>query len=159
MPAGRYRPVVPAPDSPNEKFRGDGDDARDGPTDVTRSLHDVTDEGQLDPVSDVPIIDPLAVVSPSGGELLVDLVHRDATTGELTVTVELEDGDHGESGFEPGAEATVTVLAGETMADENTLEAPETVIPSQTAVPINDRSVTVSVPPFSFVRVTMPRAE
>lgn len=112
--------------------------------------------GQLAPVSDMPVIDLLAVSASSGDELLVDLVHRDATGEELAVTIELEDG---EDGFEPGTEATVMTLAGETMADENTLEEPENVSPSRTTVPIDGRAVTISVSPFSFVRVAIPRED
>ncbi|MDJ1433645.1 alpha-L-arabinofuranosidase C-terminal domain-containing protein [Halostagnicola sp. A-GB9-2] len=104
--------------------------------------------GELPTVSAVPVLDPLAVSSRSGDELVVELVHRDATAGEIDATIELEDG------FDPGPEATVTTLAGETMAAENTFEEPETVVPSQNSVSVDGRSTTVSVPPFSIVRVT-----
>ncbi len=107
--------------------------------------------GELPPVSAVPALDPLAVSSRSGDELLVELVHRDATTGEIEATIDLEDG------FDPAPEATVTTLAGETMADENTFEDPENVVPSRQSVSVDGRSTTVSVPPFSIVRVTFSR--
>lgn len=107
--------------------------------------------GELQPVSDVPILDPLAVSSQSGDELFVELVHRDANAGDLSVTIAVEDG------FDPESEATVTTLAGETMAEENTFDDPENIIPSRESIAVEGDSITVTIPPFSIVRVAFTR--
>jgi len=107
--------------------------------------------GALDAVSDVPVLDPLAVRD--GDTLFVDVVHRDATADDRAVTVAVGDG------FDPAPEATVTTLAGETMAAHNSHADPEAVVPAEETVPVRDGAVEVTVPTVGFVRVAFERAE
>jgi alpha-N-arabinofuranosidase len=106
----------------------------------------------LDPVSDAPVLDPIAVRSADGGEVVVDLLHRDCTAGSIETTIELD------GPFAAAEECTVTVLSGEAMDQENTFENPENVTPTTDAAPIDGDSVTVDVEPLSITRVVFHEA-
>lgn len=105
--------------------------------------------GRIDPLADVPVLDPLAVRD--GDALHVDLVHRDPAPVEREVTVAVE-------GFEPAPAATVTTLSGDGFTAANTLEEPDAVAPETDTAPVRDGEVPVAVPPQAFVRVTVERA-
>ncbi|MFB6120735.1 MAG: alpha-L-arabinofuranosidase C-terminal domain-containing protein [Halobacteriaceae archaeon] len=107
--------------------------------------------GSLDAVSDVPVLDPIAVRD--GDTLSVDLVHRDATADDRPVTVAVGDG------FDPASEATVTTLTGDSMAAHNSHDDPEAVVPESESVAVRDGAAEVTVPRFGFVRVAFERAE
>jgi len=107
--------------------------------------------GQLEPVSDAPVLDPIAVDTADGDDVVVDIVHRDITAGDVETTVEL-DGDVSVSS------ASTTVLSASAMDEENTFEARENVTPTESTVDVGDGAVTVTVEPLSITRVTFHRS-
>ncbi|ESP89350.1 alpha-L-arabinofuranosidase C-terminal domain-containing protein [Candidatus Halobonum tyrrellensis] len=105
--------------------------------------------GELDPVTDAPAVDAMAVVDAAAGDLAVMLVHCDAGADAIEVTVEagdlLADVDC----------VTVDRLAADTMYERNTFEEPERVTPTTNRAVVDDEGrLTVSLPPYSLVRVT-----
>jgi len=105
--------------------------------------------GELEPVEAAPAVDAVAVTDADGGDLVVALVHCDAGAPEIEVTV---DG----GGLLAGVDAvTVDTLAAEAMHAENTIDDPERVTPETTTEPVEDGAVTVSLPPYALVRLTV----
>ncbi|QRV17943.1 alpha-N-arabinofuranosidase (plasmid) [Haloterrigena salifodinae] len=103
--------------------------------------------GELEPVTDEPAIDAMAVTDAEEHDLAVVLVHRDAGVDAIEVTV---------SGgpLESLDEVTVDRLSAETMYDTNTLEEPEKIATTTDSAAVADGTVTVSLPPYSLVRLT-----
>ena len=105
--------------------------------------------GELPPVEDHPVVDAVAVTDAAEHDLVVTIVHCDAGAPELEVSV--DGGD-----LLAGVDAvTVDALTGETMHARNTLEDPERVTPTTDTVPVEDGTVTVALPPYSLVRLTV----
>ncbi|RKD88928.1 alpha-L-arabinofuranosidase C-terminal domain-containing protein [Halopiger aswanensis] len=108
--------------------------------------------GELEPVTDEPAIDAMAVTDADEHDLAIVLVHRDAGADAIDVTVSGEplaavDGD----------EVTVDRLSAETMYERNTLEEPDRITPTTDSATVDEDSVTVSLPPCSMVRLTADR--
>jgi alpha-N-arabinofuranosidase len=105
--------------------------------------------GELEPVDAEPAVDAVAATDAAGGELVVTLVHCDAGAAEIAVTV--DGGD-----LLAGVDAvTVDTLAAETMHAENTVAEPERVTPETTTAAVEDGAVTVDLPPYALVRLTV----
>lgn len=77
---------------------------------------------------------------------MVSIVNR--TAREEPVSLTLDTG-----GFDV-ADATGTLLSGDSMADRNTLEEPERVSPQSSPLAFEDGEAGIDVEPFSLVRVT-----
>lgn len=105
--------------------------------------------GELPPVADHPVVDAVAVTDAAEHDLVVTLVHCDAGASEIEVTVDAGD-------LLAGVDSvTVDTLTAETMHASNTLADPERVTPTTDSVPVDDGTVTVSLPPYSLVRLTV----
>ena len=105
--------------------------------------------GELEPVDGAPAVDAMAATDAAAGDLVVMLVHCDAGADAIDVTVEagdlLADADC----------VTVDRLAADTMYERNTYEEPERVSPTTNRAVVDDEGrLTVSLPPYSLVRVT-----
>jgi alpha-L-arabinofuranosidase len=107
--------------------------------------------GPLAPAEEMPVLDALAALSEDGASLLVMLVHRSATTGAVSLTLDLGD-------FPAAGSAEVVQLAGESFADENTPEEPERISPKQSTLPVTKGRAELVVPPFSLTRLRFSRA-
>ncbi|MFB6146828.1 MAG: alpha-L-arabinofuranosidase C-terminal domain-containing protein [Halobacteriaceae archaeon] len=103
----------------------------------------------FDPVDDVPVLDAMAGVDDDG--LVVVLAHRGSGVGAVETTVDL-------GGLDVADACTVTTLAAETMHAENTIENPERVSPETTQRRVGDGAVSVTVPEYGLVRLTVDRS-
>ena len=101
-------------------------------------------------LSDVPIIDAVAVLSADEHALIVMLAHRSADAGPITVSLDL-------SPFPGASEADVVTLAGTAMWDQNTPEEPQRVAPRSSELAIADGRAEITLRPFSLTRLTLPR--
>jgi alpha-N-arabinofuranosidase len=106
--------------------------------------------GYIPPLKDVPVLDALAALSADGESLVVMLVHRCATSGPVTVSLEIKD-------FAGAGEAEVMTLAGAAAHDQNTAEEPERIVPRPTTVRVDGGKATLTLVPFSLTRVTVRR--
>ncbi len=103
--------------------------------------------GHIPPLQKVPILDPMAVLSPDG-ELILTIIHRCATSGPVDLTVQLK-------GFEAN-EVEVTTLAGETWYDRNTRDNPTKVIPQKSSASLKDsNTVHLTLQPFSLTKLRL----
>ncbi|ESP89749.1 alpha-L-arabinofuranosidase C-terminal domain-containing protein [Candidatus Halobonum tyrrellensis] len=102
---------------------------------------------EIDPVDSVPALDAMAAVGDD--ELAVVVVNRASRTESTDLAVDL-------GAFDTGSEGTVTVLSGESMADENTRDDPTRVVPESSSIPVEDGGIELSLDPYSMVRVTVP---
>jgi alpha-N-arabinofuranosidase len=109
-----------------------------------------TDEafGGIEPVEDVPLLDAMAVTADD--ELLVMVVHRSSTTGPVKLALDV-------GSFTSSATAEWTELSAETFTIENTYENPKRVTPETSTVSITYDSATLTIPPFSLTRLSIPR--
>ncbi|WP_226482663.1 alpha-L-arabinofuranosidase C-terminal domain-containing protein [Natrinema amylolyticum] len=103
--------------------------------------------GELEPVTDEPAVDAMAVTDADDHDIAVVLVHRDAGADAIDVTLSGEP-------LESLDEVTVDRLSAETMYDTNTLEDPQRITPTTDSAAVDDGSVTVSLPPYSVIRLT-----
>jgi alpha-L-arabinofuranosidase len=102
--------------------------------------------------SNVPFIDALAALDSSGAALHVMLVHRCATSGPITVSL-----DAGAFGGAPAAE--FLTLSGESMTDQNTFEAPDRIAPRRSTAPLKNFVVEFLLAPYSMTRITLTKAK
>ncbi|CCQ35007.1 Alpha-N-arabinofuranosidase 1 protein [Halorhabdus tiamatea SARL4B] len=105
--------------------------------------------GELRPVEDEPVVDAVAVVDADDHDVALVLTHRDAGTGPIEVTID------GESLFADAESVAVETLTAASMHAENTLEEPTRISPTHEDVPVEDTAVTLSLSPYSVVRVTV----
>ncbi len=103
--------------------------------------------GELEPVTDEPAIDAMAVTDADEYDFAVVLVHRDAGAEAIDVTLSGEP-------LESLDTVTVDRLSAETMYDTNTLEEPERITPVTDSTAVDDGTVTVALPPYSVLRLT-----
>jgi len=99
----------------------------------------------IPPLKDVPVIDAIAGISPEG-DLMLMLVHRGAECGSIDLTIDL-------GGFKAQDKAFLTVLAGETWYDRNTLENPEKISLKDSEIDVMDNHINLSILPFSITRI------
>lgn len=109
--------------------------------------------GELRPVTDEPVIDAVAVVDADAHDVAVLLVHRDA--GSDAIEVEIDGGEL----FAGSETVDVETLTGDTMHAENTFERPERITPHHETRAIEETTATVTLSPFSIVRVTLDEDE
>ncbi len=102
--------------------------------------------GDIPPLSDIPVIDSVAGISPNG-DLIILLVHRGAECGAIDLTINI-------NGFNAKNKAKITNLAGETWYDRNTLESPEKIrlIDSEIDV-LNKDQINICLLPFTITRI------
>jgi alpha-N-arabinofuranosidase len=110
------------------------------------STHMSFDNGAMPALTDVPALDPVAVLSADGKTLTLMVVHRSATTGPLTVTLALK-------GFAPQGQAKVTTLSSANWWDQNTLDAPTKIVPQEATLAVRDGQATITLPPYSLTRL------
>ncbi len=106
----------------------------------------------IPPMSEVPVVDAMAVVS-KAGHLILTLVHRGGDCGPLDLSIDLE-------GFRAQGQAEVITLAGETWYDKNTLETPERVVPRHSKVSLTGESaLLIILSPYSVTQITLKEAK
>ncbi|KZN22588.1 hypothetical protein A4G99_19175 [Haladaptatus sp. R4] len=101
---------------------------------------------EIDPI-DVPSIDAMATIDDD--KLYIIVVNRASRDEPISIDFELD-------GFEPREKSTLTMLVGETMYDENTLNEPEQVTPDVKTITTED-GVTLELPSYSMVRIDFDR--
>ncbi|WP_254546705.1 alpha-L-arabinofuranosidase C-terminal domain-containing protein [Halomarina pelagica] len=107
--------------------------------------------GRIDAFDGVPAVDPMAVLAADGSAVHLSLVNR--RSGEpISLSLDVE-------AVTDGGTAAVTTLDAETMHAENTYETPERVSPSEGTASIRDGRLSLSLPPFSLTRVTVPASD
>jgi alpha-N-arabinofuranosidase len=106
--------------------------------------------GQVPAHRDMPALEPMAVLSADGKALLITLMSRVA--GGDPIQVEID------PGVPVAAQATVVSLSGDTMYDQNILEAPERIVPRSETVAVQGGKLKLAVPPYTLLRVTLPLA-
>lgn len=106
--------------------------------------------GDIRPLKDISVIDAVAVLSPDESTLIVELLHRGAKIGPITLI--LNSGD-----FKAATTADVLTLAGDTMYARNTLESPDKVKPVASILKLQDGRGEITLPPYSLTRITMKR--
>jgi len=111
-----------------------------------------TDEsfGQVPAHRQMPALDAMAVLSADGQTLIVMLLNRMA--GGAPITLEVD------PGMAVAEQAEIVTLAGKTMYDQNTLEEPERIVPRQAKLEVPNGKLSLAVPPFALVRVSMTKA-
>ncbi|MCS7263886.1 MAG: alpha-N-arabinofuranosidase [Armatimonadetes bacterium] len=103
--------------------------------------------GHIPPLQKVPILDPMAVLSPDG-ELILTVIHRCATTGTVDLTVQLK-------GFE-AKEVEAKSLVGETWYDRNTRDKPTKVTPKKSPSSLKgSNNVHLVLQPFSLTKLKL----
>ncbi|NGM69144.1 alpha-N-arabinofuranosidase [Natronolimnobius sp. AArcel1] len=102
--------------------------------------------GAIEPATDVAQLDAVAVSHPAENRLITCLVHRDATAGPLTVTLEVA----GESSLES---ATVSRIGADSMVTQNTRERPEIVALETDQRTETAGAVTLDLEPFTVAFV------
>jgi alpha-N-arabinofuranosidase len=103
--------------------------------------------GHIPALCDVPVLDAMAVISADGRELIVLLVNRSASGQPIDLNLI-------PGSLAVGPEVRLVTLAGETMYDQNTLDAPDRIVPQHAALSLEDGLVHLSIAPFSFARLT-----
>jgi alpha-N-arabinofuranosidase len=104
--------------------------------------------GQLDPVSDEPIVDAVAVSDADDHDFAAMVAHRDAGTGDVTVEID------GGGLLAEVDTVEVTTLTAETMYAENTLESPERITPTTERVAVEDDALTLTLPQYAVLTIT-----
>jgi alpha-N-arabinofuranosidase len=103
-------------------------------------------DGIMPPLEQVPAVDALAALSADGTRLILSVVHRCATSGPITLALDLGD--------LPVAErATLTVLSGDTWWDQNTEKEPERIVPRSSEIVVQGSRATVTLPPYTYAQV------
>lgn len=103
--------------------------------------------GHIPPLQKVPILDPMAVLSPDG-ELFLTVIHRCATSGPVDLTVHLK-------GFN-AKEIEVVTLVGETWYDRNTRDNPNKVVPQRASAFLKDgNTIHLTLQPFSLTKLRL----
>jgi len=109
--------------------------------------------GEIAPMKDVPVLDPLAVLGPDASLLSLMVVHRGSGIGPVALLV-----DPGQ--FPAHAEAEVVTLAGDSTHDRNSLEEPERVRPRKSSLTLRpDGTAAVTLPPYSLTRIIFTKAQ
>jgi alpha-N-arabinofuranosidase len=104
----------------------------------------------IPPLKDIPVIDAIAGISPKGNLMLM-IVHRGAECGSINLTVHLGE-------FKAQDKARLTVLAGETWYDRNTLENPEKISLQDSEIDVlNNNQINLTLSPFSITRIILKR--
>ncbi|MFB6202511.1 MAG: alpha-L-arabinofuranosidase C-terminal domain-containing protein [Halorhabdus sp.] len=104
--------------------------------------------GELRPVTDEPVLDAVAVTDADAHDVAVLLVHRDASSDAIEVEI-----DGGEL-FEGVDAVDVATLTGDSMDAANTFERPERITPGHATRTVDGATVTVTLSPYSVVRLT-----
>ncbi|GCF14150.1 hypothetical protein Harman_20850 [Haloarcula mannanilytica] len=105
--------------------------------------------GELEPVSDRPVVDAVAVTDATDYDFAAILVHRDAGTGPVEVDV---DGGGLLSDVDTVKKRTLTA---ETMHETNTLDAQDRIAPTEDRVAVVDGTVSLTLPRYSVVTLTV----
>ena len=100
-------------------------------------------------LTNVPVIDAMAVINASNDALVVMLVHRAEGAGAIQLALDVKN-------VTPGASAEVVTLADELPHGANTREEPERIKPRTSTVRVNGGRLSISVPPYSVMRLTLP---
>ena len=102
----------------------------------------------IPPLEDTPVLDAMAVISPSG-ELVLMLVHRGCVCGPIDLTVNMGE-------FQAQGDAKIITLVGETWHDRNTLEEPDRIAPQHSRADVlGENQLSLTLPPFSLTLVTI----
>ena len=101
-------------------------------------------------LNDVPVLDAIAARSEDDRSVVVMLVHRSATSGPITLTLDI--------GRETASAAEVMTLAGETMWAENTRENPGRIAPRSSQIELTQGRGEITLPPYSLTRLIVPLA-
>ncbi len=107
--------------------------------------------GTLPPVEDMAALDAMAVLSQARDELWLLLVHRSAAHGALALALELR-------GFEASGSVERTVLAGAGIADANTFEETDRIVPQKDTLACHGSRIECVIPPLSLTRMRFRRA-
>jgi alpha-N-arabinofuranosidase len=107
--------------------------------------------GHLPLVDAAPDLDALAVLSPDAGLLTLSLVHRSADSGPIDLSIDL-------GSFPAAGDAAVLILAGDSLADQNTPEEPERITPHASRLAVSAGRLRLTLPPFSLMRIQIRRA-
>jgi alpha-N-arabinofuranosidase len=103
--------------------------------------------GHIPPLPKVPVIDPMAVLSPEGN-LILTIVHRCATSGPIDLTVRLD-------GFK-ASEVEAVALIGETWYDRNTRDNPTKIVPRKVPASLKDgNTLNITLQPFSLTKLVL----
>jgi alpha-N-arabinofuranosidase len=103
--------------------------------------------GHIPPLPRVPVIDPMAVLSPEGN-LILTIVHRCATSGPIDLTVRLD-------GFK-ASEVEAVALIGETWYDRNTRDNPTKIVPRKVPASLKDgNTLNITLQPFSLTKLVL----
>jgi alpha-N-arabinofuranosidase len=102
--------------------------------------------GCIPPLRDVPAVDVMAALAPDGS-LVAMLVHRCASAGPVTLTLELRD-------FRAAPEAEVVTLAGEAWHAQNTDAEPTRIMPRTAQARVED-GCKVALAPYSLTRIVL----
>jgi alpha-N-arabinofuranosidase len=93
------------------------------------------------------VVDALAALSPQG-TLLLSLVYR-GSAGPIRTAIQLD-------GFAAPDKATVSTLTGAHPWDANTLEQPRFIDVHDSETEVKDGSLSLTLPPFSIVQISLP---
>ncbi|MFA0783382.1 alpha-L-arabinofuranosidase C-terminal domain-containing protein [Fervidibacter sacchari] len=103
--------------------------------------------GHIPPLPKVPVIDPMAVLSPKGS-LILTIVHRCATSGPIDLTVRL-------NGFK-ASEVEAVALVGENWYDRNTRDNPTKIVPRKVSASLKGGDiVNITLQPFSLTKLVL----
>jgi len=103
--------------------------------------------GHIPPLTKVPVIDPMAVLSPEGN-LILTIVHRCATSGLIDLTVRL-------NGFK-ASEVEAVALVGENWYDRNTRDNPTKIVPRKVSASLKVGDIVdITLQPFSLTKLVL----
>ena len=103
--------------------------------------------GHIPPLTKVPVIDPMAVLSPEGN-LILTIVHRCATSGPINLTVRL-------NGFK-ASEVEAVALVGENWYDRNTRDNPTKIVPRKVSASLKVGDIVdITLQPFSLTKLVL----
>lgn len=104
--------------------------------------------GPIPPLSDVPVVDAMAVLLTTG-DLMLMLSHRSAECGNIALEIALE-------GAQAQKQADLTTLTGEAWYDRNTLAAPERIVPRHAQVEVSaGNRLALTLAPFSLTQILL----
>ena len=102
--------------------------------------------GAIPSLSNVPVLDPVAVVT-EDGDLLLLIVHRGGTCGPIRLSIHAE-------GLTPASPIQITTLVGENWHARNTLTEPDKVSPQLAEAQVTDEGLLeLDIAPFSLTLV------
>lgn len=99
--------------------------------------------GLIMPMSNIPVLDALAVLTRDGALVLL-VAHCGAECGPLEVALDL-------GGYKASGPAEVLLLSGATMYDQNSAEEPERIVPRKSTLA---PGAPLNLPPYSLASVT-----